>query len=242
MPNSAGNFNAGRWPVIFPNPKNAPASGLLAQGGDLEPETLVSAYGQGIFPWYSEGDPILWWSPDPRCILFPYDFHISSRSLRKIMHSGFEFSMDCAFSDVIKACAAPRRNGNGTWLLPEMRAAYLRLHQLNVAHSVEIWQAGGLVGGVYGVSLGRAFFGESMFRTVSEASRAAICCLVAALKQYGFLFLDCQQASPHMLKMGATETGRKNFLNLLRQALATSQKLCWRQEPADLPDLHSFKS
>lgn len=202
------------WPELFPNPENAPASGLLAAGGDLLPQTLLTAYAHGIFPWYGEGDPILWWSPDPRCALWLDQFRISRRSQRKIRHSNFTCSCDTAFGAVISACAA---RSEGTWLLPEMQAAYLRLHELGYAHSVEIWQEQKLVGGVYGLALGQVFFGESMFRRASEASRAALCGLVALLRQKDFRLLDCQQASPHMLAMGACQLPRAVFLRNLRE-------------------------
>lgn len=203
------------WPELFPKPDTALADGLLAAGADLMPETLLAAYSHGIFPWYSEGDPILWWTPDPRCVLQLSDFRISPRSQRKIRHSNFMYSCDKAFAQVINYCAALR--AEGTWILPEMQAAYILLHNLGYAHSVEIWQAGELVGGVYGIALGKVFFGESMFRKASESSRAALCVLVAILRQRQFVLLDCQQESRHMLAMGASNILRSHFLSLLRQ-------------------------
>ncbi len=236
MPANGDCLTGRRWAVTFPSPEKAQPGGLLAWGGDLDPETLVSAYGQGIFPWYSEGDPILWWSPDPRCVLFPNNFHISRRSFRKIRHSQFLFSVDADFAGVIKACAEPRKGAPGTWLLPEMQAAYLRLHERNLAHSIEIWQNGRLVGGLYGVALARVFFGESMFHKTGEASRAAMCCLVRILNERGFLMLDCQQTSPHMLKMGACEISRQKFLEVLDSALADiwEKPESWGQQPTPL--------
>lgn len=221
-----------RWQARFPNPERAPADGLLAYGGDLEPQTLLAAYSQGIFPWYSEGDPILWWSPDPRCILFLDAFHISARSRRKIRNSGFQYSVDRAFKEVMQSCSQPREEDGGTWLLPEMQTAYGLLHELGFAHSVEIWQSKKLVGGIYGVSLGNAFFGESMFRLVPEASRAALLCLVTLMKQHGFSFLDCQLESPHMLAMGATEIPRKQFLEMVAYAA---------QQPSDIGKWEQIK-
>lgn len=212
----------GRRQIRFPDPEEAPADGLLAYGGNLEPQTLICAYSQTIFPWYSEGDPILWWSPDPRCILVPAAFQISARSRRKIRNSGFRFSVDRAFREVIHGCALPRGAENGTWLLPEMQAAYARLHDLGFAHSVEIWQGDRLAGGIYGVAIGNAFFGESMFRQAPEASRAALLCLVALMRKYGMAFLDCQQDSPHMLAMGACCIQRKQFVALAADACGQS--------------------
>lgn len=230
------------WPVVFPNPEKAPADGPLAYGGDLTPATLISAYSQGIFPWYSADSPILWWSPDPRCLLFPADFHISSRSLRKIRHSNFTFSTDQAFARVIAACAAPRARQQGTWILPEMQAAYNGLHKLGFAHSVEIWQYGNLVGGLYGVALGHVFFGESMFHRVDEAARAALCCLVSILSVFQYLFLDCQQDTPHMLAMGAKTVERKKFLALVQKAIAFAPSNYWAQKSQPLPVFQAFKS
>lgn len=210
--------NQGRRQIRFPDPEEAEADGLLAYGGDLEPQTLLEAYTHGIFPWYSEGDPILWWSPDPRCLLLPAAFDISARSRRKIRNSGFQFSVDRAFRKVMQCCALPRGEEEGTWLLPEMQSAYAGMHALGFAHSVEIWRDGSLAGGIYGVAIGNAFFGESMFRLVPEASRASLLCLVALMSRAGMNFLDCQIASPHMLEMGAKEIPRKQFLAMATEA------------------------
>ena len=158
----------------FPPVEDARKDGLLCHGGDLSVERLVAGYSRGIFPWYDETTPILWWSPDPRCVLPPENFHLPRRSARAIRHACFRLTWDEAFEDVISACAAPRPAGDGTWLVPEMRSAYTELHRQGYAHSVETWLDGQLVGGLYGVGLGRAFFGESMFHRVSEASRAAL--------------------------------------------------------------------
>lgn len=199
----------------FPNPLDAGAGQYIAVGADLEPDTIISAYSQGIFPWYSEGDPILWHCPQPRCVLWPQQWHISQRSTRKIRQSHFEATVNTEFSSVIAACAAPRKDGDGTWLLPEMQEAYIQLHKLGYAHSVEIWQNGQLAGGLYGVALGHIFFGESMFHQVSEASRAAVACLIGLMRTYGFELLDCQQTSPHMVAMGAGEIPREEFLDFV---------------------------
>lgn len=207
------------WEPHFPDPGAALPNGLLASGGDLEPRTLLAAYRKGIFPWFGAHQPILWWSPDPRCVLFPFDFHISQRSLRKIRNSGFSFTLDRAFPAVIHACAQPRKNDISTWLIPEMQVAYTRLRLLGYAHSVEIWRGSSLVGGIYGIALGTTFFGESMFRRVSEASRAALLCLMRLLRMLEFGMLDCQQATPHMLDMGAKEISRARFLFRIRRGL-----------------------
>ncbi|MBD5642232.1 MAG: leucyl/phenylalanyl-tRNA--protein transferase [Desulfovibrio sp.] len=193
-------------------------SGLLAYGGDLLPGTLLSAYCQGIFPWYSADEPILWWSPNPRCILFRDEFHIGSRSRRRIRNSGFCWSVDLAFEEVLIGCAMPRRDCADTWLVPEMQAAYMRMFELGYAHSFEIWQEERLVGGLYGLGLGSVFFGESMFRLASEASRAALVCLIALMKRLDIALLDCQVTSSHMLAMGAREVSRGIFLKMLVHA------------------------
>lgn len=223
----------GRWEVQFPDPENALANGLVAYGGNLSPLTLLSAYGQGIFPWYSESEPILWWSPNPRCILFPHSFHISARSLRKIRNSGFSFSIDSAFKEVMTGCAMPRKTSEGTWLLPEMQDAYGQLFDLGCAHSLEIWLEKRLVGGIYGVVMGQVFFGESMFRLAPEASRAALLCLVSLMRKLDMAFLDCQQATPHMLAMGAVKIPRRIFLDMLSDHLSPHvtiiEKGSWRR-------------
>lgn len=225
--------NKDRWEAQFPDPENALPNGLVAYGGNLEPQTLLSAYGQGIFPWYSESEPILWWSPNPRCVLFPENFHISARSARKIRNSGFEYSIDRAFSEVLLGCAMPRKGDPGTWLLPEMQLAYEDLFNLGFAHSFEIWQRGALVGGVYGVVMGGAFFGESMFRMVPEASRAALVCLIAVMRRLAMNFLDCQLPTPHMLAMGATNITRDLFLSMIPGALSNhvsfTKKAGWQK-------------
>lgn len=181
---------------------------------------LLDAYRQGIFPWPHPGYPLLWFSPDPRCLLFPDRFHISRRSSRKIRNSGFQITFNKVFTKVLQSCALPRKDGAGTWITPQMNEAYTRLHKAGYAQSVEVWQEGRLVGGLYGVCMGRAFFGESMFHAVPEASRAALQTLVGEALRLGFLFIDCQQATPHMLAMGATSVPREKFLALLGQAMS----------------------
>ncbi len=206
--------------LIFPDPAYADPDGLLAVGGDLSMERLVSAYAHGIFPWYSSTTPILWWSPDPRPIIEPIKI-IVSRSLRKLLRKlPFQITLDRAFEDVIAACAKTKRpQGEGTWLISEMIEAYVDMHEAGLAHSVEAWQDGRLVGGLYGVSLGRAFFGESMFFHVPNASKTAFVTLNRLLTQWEFHFVDCQQSTPHMLNFGAQEVSRREFLARLRAAI-----------------------
>ena len=205
-------------PLWFPPEEEAQAGGLLAAGGDLSPQRLLYAYSRGIFPWYGEGTPILWWSPEPRCVLFPEELHIP-RSLGKVLRRApYTVSFDQAFTRVIRYCAeVPRPGQRGTWLLPEMRDAYTRLHYLGVAHSVEVWEEGELVGGVYGVALGRIFFGESMFHLRPNASKTALVALIRVMLNHGFVLLDCQQPTPHMLHLGARNIPRRDFLGLTRR-------------------------
>jgi len=189
--------------------------GLLAVGGDLSPRRLLNAYRHGIFPWYSEGQPILWWSPDPRLVLFPDRLRVS-RSLRKILRKEmFRITLDQAFPEVIRACAAPRAGDQGTWITPAMQAAYVRLHELGHAHSVEAWLEGKLVGGLYGVAIGRMFFGESMFSRVSAASKVAFVHLVRRLAAWGFGPIDCQVHTDHLARFGAEPVSRARFIDHL---------------------------
>ena len=208
----------------FPPLENAREDGLLCAGGDLRPERLLAAYCCGIFPWYSAGLPILWWSPDPRCIMPLSEFHLPKRSLRTLRHHTFTLTHNGNFGGVIRACAAPRKNSADTWLLKEMIAAYERLHKLGYAHSIETWdQDNRLVGGLYGVALGQAFFGESMFHVMPEASRAALSGLVSLLRLRGAILLDCQQATPHIMRMGGKLVPRSTFLKILHSALHPHQ-------------------
>ncbi len=205
--------------VDFPPPADAltEPNGLLAAGGDLEPERLLAAYRRGIFPWYDEGQPILWWSPNPRAVLWPDALHVS-RSLRRSLRNGrFEFRVDSAFDNVVAACAAPRSYTDGTWITPDMAAAYGRLHHLGWAHSFEAWRDDTLVGGLYGVALGRVFFGESMFTRVPDASKVALVHGVEFLRARQFALIDCQVASAHTISLGATNIGRPEFLRLVAQ-------------------------
>lgn len=205
--------------IIFPPVEHAEPDGLLAVGGDLSPERLLHAYSKGIFPWYGPDSPILWWSPDPRLVLFPKELHIA-RSLQKFLRRNpFHVSFDRAFADVISLCAdIPRPDGPGTWLVPEMRRAYTLLHEAGLAHSVEVWDNGELVGGLYGVALGRVFFGESMFHLRPNASKVALVCLIQRLRRWDFRLLDCQQTTAHMRRFGAREIGRRQFMSILEEA------------------------
>lgn len=224
----------------FPPARLADANGLLAVGGDLCVERLLAAYRAGIFPWYAEGDPILWWSPDPRLVLFPGDLRISRRLGRVLRKKPFQVTMDAAFEQVVRACAAaPRRSGPGTWIVDEMIDAYCRLHRAGYAHSVEAWQEGELAGGLYGVSLGRCFFGESMFTRTSNASKAALVRLVQFLSDRGFDMIDCQMTTAHLVGFGAVEISRKLFLKRLAAALmAPTLTGNWRLETVG-PGFHN---
>jgi leucyl/phenylalanyl-tRNA---protein transferase len=200
--------------LAFPPPELAEADGLLAVGGDLSPQRLLLAYSLGIFPWYNEGDPILWWSPDPRCILDPRDFHLSRSLARLLRRQSFTVTCNGAFQQVVAACAELRAS-SGTWLGPDMRQAYGRLHQLGYAHSVECWQGEELVGGIYGVALGRCFFGESMFHRVSGASKVALLALAQRLREGGGELIDCQLPTAHLHSLGARDISRGEFLRRL---------------------------
>ncbi len=194
--------------------------GLLAAGGDLSPARLLAAYQRGIFPWYSPGQPVLWWSPDPRAVLFPDEF-ICSRSLAKtIRNRGFEIAINRDFAAVIDACAAPRPHAPGTWITSEMRNAYLRLHRLGYAHSIEAWLGGKLAGGLYGVRLGGVFFGESMFSRERDASKVALAHLVQVSLSNSIAVIDCQLPSPHLASLGARTIPRVQFQALLREHIA----------------------
>lgn len=206
--------------IIFPSPDLAGADGLLAVGGDLSEERLILAYSLGIFPWYSYGMPILWWSPDPRLVLLPAEMR-ASRSLRQtIRRRKYRVTFDTAFEDVVRNCAAmPRRDGRGTWITDDMMEAYCRLHEDGFAHSVESWYGNELAGGLYGVSLGAAFFGESMFAKRSDASKVALAGLVERLKCIESAFIDCQVVTAHLVSLGARQVPRKEFAGMLKRAV-----------------------
>ena len=205
----------------FPPVSKALASpnGLLCAGGDLTPARILDAYARGIFPWFSEGDPILWWSPDPRMVLFPEELKVS-RSLRKALARGaYETRFDTAFRRVMEECAQPRDGQGGTWIVPEMIEAYTALHEQGHAHSVESWLDGELAGGLYGMALGKVFFGESMFARADDASKVALVRLVERLRHQGYRLIDCQQATGHLASLGAREIPRGEFVQRLREAV-----------------------
>jgi len=210
----------GEDPELFPPPERADRTGLLAVGGDLSPERLLAAYSRGIFPWYNPGQPVLWHSPDPRFVLEPAKLYVG-RSLRKTLKSPvYDIRWDTAFADVITACASvPRPGQDGTWITDEMREAYISLHAHGYAHSVEAWAGGELVGGFYGVSLGAAFFGESMFAHAPDASKVAFATAVTRFQSWGFHFIDCQVETEHLARFGAEHWPRKHFLQALARAL-----------------------
>ena len=210
--------------LSFPPPHLAIKEGLLAVGGDLSPERLLLAYRNGIFPWYSTGEPILWWSPDPRLVLYPDELRVS-KSLRKVIKRNvFQITFDQAFDAVIQACAGAKRSyGEGTWITDEMKAAYCDLHRQGYAHSTEAWQGEKLVGGLYGIAIGRAFFGESMFSHVSNASKVAFVTFVENLKRLKFSLIDCQVRTDHLIRFGAREIPRKFFLEQVEKAVDRSK-------------------
>jgi leucyl/phenylalanyl-tRNA--protein transferase len=214
----------------FPSPHLAHTepAGLLQVGGSLTPEWLLLAYHQGIFPWFSEGDPILWWSPDPRTILRPQAF-VCRRSLAKVVrNAGFRVTSDLAFDAVIRLCS-DTRSEEGTWILPEMQSVYRDLHRLGHAHSIEVWQGDQLVGGLYGLQLGKVFFGESMFALVSNASKVALYHLSQQLAEQGYVMIDCQFSTDHLRSLGAIEVSRQVFLDDLSQAV--NETTAWRFQP-----------
>lgn len=221
-------------PNTFPDPAGALAdpNGLLAFGGDLSPQRLVAAYTHGIFPWYSEGDPLLWWSPDPRCVFATDDVHVS-HSLSKFIHkSTWQWSMDRAFEDVMRGCAGPRDGHPGTWITPDMLTAYTNLHLLGHAHSLEIWDGETLIGGTYGVAVGRMFSAESMYSRRTNASKVALHALAHTLRARGFPWIDAQVPNPHLLRMGARSVSRSQFL-------AELARLAAQPAPGDWPRLRA---
>ena len=212
--------------LSFPAVEHATPEGLLAIGGDLQPERLLEAYRHGIFPWYNEGQPILWWSPDPRTVLFPEHLHIS-RSLKHSLRPGhFTVTFDTCFETIVRHCAGPRPQypGGGTWITPSMIEAYIALYREGYAHSVETWQRGQLAGGLYGVAIGRAFFAESMFTKVDDASKVALVSLVRQLHSWSFRIVDCQQSSPHVLRLGAEEIPRRNYVEQVANAVTLAER------------------
>lgn len=223
-------YRLNRTPV-FPSPEQAEPDGLLAVGGDLSVGRLINAYASGIFPWFSEGDPILWWSPPERALVLPGQEHFSRRTRRALNQAGFQVRIDTAFAEVIRACSsAPRPGQDGTWITPGMQRAYVELHRAGYAHSFETFFEGELVGGLYGVSLGAAFFGESMFSRVDYASRAAFACLCCVAWGWGFHFIDGQLPNDNLKQLGAVTVPRPRFLEALRSALeAQTRAGAWTQ-------------
>ncbi len=226
----------------FPPPEHALAepNGLLAMGGDLSPERLLSAYRQGIFPWFSHSDPILWWSPDPRMVLYPSEFRVSRSLGKRLRNSEYEVRFDTAYSLVMDACAAPRDEQPGTWITPQMRAAYLELHRLGHAHSVETWVDGELAGGLYGVAIGDIFFGESMFSRTRDASKIALATMVNWFIDQRVRLIDCQFHTEHLESLGARPIARADFLRQVREWVHNPRQVGhWnyavvRNEPAGL--------
>ncbi len=201
-------------------------NGLLAIGGDLQAGRLLAAYRRGIFPWFNDGQPILWWSPNPRMVMFPHEFHRSRSLLKSIRKNKFEFSLDQAFDQVIQACAEPRDYANETWITEEMKSAYSELHRQGHAHSIEVWQQHRLVGGLYGLAIGGIFFGESMFSKVSDASKAAFMKLSDLLSKAGYKIIDCQVYSDHLASLGARSIDRKEFASMLEKYI-DAEHICF---------------
>ena len=215
--------------ATFPPPERAMAepNGLLAAGGDLTPARLLQAYRQGIFPWFAPGQPILWWCPDPRTVVRPADLHVS-RSMGKVLRQGrLRVAFDRNFPAVISACAAPRAGASGTWITPKMQDAYIELHRLGHAHSVEVYQDDELVGGLYGIALGRVFFGESMFSRVDNASKVAFITLVRQLEAWGFALIDCQMPTDHLFSLGASSMPRADFCAELARLCPPNSSSAW---------------
>ncbi len=217
-------------------------NGLLAWGGDLHSERLLNAYRAGIFPWYSQGQPLLWWSPAPRCVIFPADIYMSKRTCRRYNSGQFTLTADKDFTGVIQACAESRADEGGTWITREMLDAYCDLHQMGHAHSIETWQNGELVGGIYGLAIGAVFFGESMFTRQTDAGKIALIALCRQLERWSFSMLDCQVSNPHLMRMAAVEISRREFEQHLVQGIARirpagpwtgdfSPGLSWRRSP-----------
>jgi len=226
-------------PDAFPDIASAfdVPDGLLAAGGDLSQERLLYAYQHGIFPWYDDGQPILWWSPDPRCVLRPHEFHVSRRLRRSLSRSDLEVSFNTAFADVIAACAKDRIGQQGTWITDDMMDAYTSLHQQGWVHSIELWHEGRLTGGLYGLAIGRAFFGESMFSRQTNASKAAMLALCQQMVLNDFEILDCQVESPHLISLGALLMPRNKFAAILRRACKSNSPFCeWPAERRQVTD------
>jgi len=212
--------------IRFPTAGAGSPEGIVATGANLSPGVLLSAYEQGVFPWFGEGDPLLWWSPDPRFVLFPSELHVPRRIARRLRAGEYRLSLDTAFTEVIQRCSeVPRPGQDGTWITSEMVDSYIKLHELGYAHSVEAWLGSELAGGLYGVSLGRVFFGESMFAAQADASKVAFVSFVHYLSSLGFELVDCQVYTDHLDRFGAREIPRDEFLSVLGGALASDLTL-----------------
>lgn len=226
----------------LPSPDRAlrDPNGLLAAGRDLSPTRLLEAYRSGIFPWYSAGQPVLWWSPDPRMVLFADEFKLTrslAKTLRRVRRDGrWRITLDRAFGDVMQACAQPRPDQDGTWITPEIIAAYAGLHRAGHAHAVEVWEDDALIGGLYGVSIGRMFYGESMFARRTDASKCALAALVWMLREHDFPMIDCQQATAHLASLGAREIPRAEFLDGVARSTALPAP-DWRTMSIGFPDV-----
>jgi len=209
----------------FPPTRDALKSpnGLLAWGGDLNPRRLLAAYRAGIFPWYSAGQPVLWWSPAPRCVIYPDQAHLSRRTRRRYNSGIYRLSADTAFEAVVTGCAQPRAGESGTWITPALRRSFVELHRMGHAHSIEVWHEDRLCGGIYGLSIGGVFFGESMFSRATDASKIALLALCRQLAAWDFGLLDCQVGNPHLFRMGAVEIDRRTFESELSYLVAQDQ-------------------
>jgi leucyl/phenylalanyl-tRNA--protein transferase len=232
-------------PDSFPDVESAlrEPDGLLAAGGDLSTVRLLEAYRRGIFPWFDDGQPILWWSPDPRCVLFPDEFHLPRRLARDMRRSSAEIHFNRRFDDVISACAEPRASQQGTWITSDMQVAYAKLHEEGWAHSIEVWEEGSMIGGIYGVAIGRVFFGESMFSRRANASKYALFALSQILSARGFEVIDCQVASRHLMTLGSVLVPRKEFSAILDASCRSlSSALTWPESPQAVAALVSNQS
>lgn len=215
--------------IHFPNLESSTEEGIVALGGDLKPERLINAYQNGIFPWYSEGDPIIWWSPDPRFILYPNSIYISKRMRRILRQKKYKITFDKDFYSVIKNCQQlPRKNQDGTWITKEMCDAYCILHEKNYAHSIEVWHNNELVGGMYGIYLGKCYFGESMFSKVNNASKIALIYIATLFSKLNFDLIDCQVYTPHLNNLGAKYISRKEFIRIIQNSFNKSNSYHWQ--------------
>ena len=215
-------------PLPPPESARRHPNGLLAAGGGLSVPRLIDAYSRGAFPWFSDGDPVLWWCPDPRLILPTDAVHVSRSLARRLARGDYRVTLDAAFGAVMRACAEPREDDEGTWISADMIAAYQALHAAGHAHSLEVWHEEALIGGIYGVAIGRAFFGESMFSRAADGSKIAIVWLAAQLARWGVPFIDCQVRSDHLVRMGAVEVSRSAFLRRVRPLAAAPAPPRWR--------------